>query len=286
MKTLILLASLAVASGQTLSFEVASIKPSPPPDGTGMSVYSRGGPGSKDPGMWTCHNMSLSNLVSNAFQLRAKQLIAPDWMDQQRFEITAKVPDGATKEQFSQMLQNMLIERFGLKFHREKREVQGFELVLAKNGPKFKESEPEPPKDVAADPARAPQPMRPNLGADGFPTMPPGQSGMIMMNNRARSQWMRTSMDSLAVNLAYQAGKPVNDGTGLKGKYDVALYWVPDSMRTTSAPSGGELAPPAEVAGPNLFTALQEQLGLKLDPKKVTIEVLVVDHAEKLPTEN
>jgi uncharacterized protein (TIGR03435 family) len=286
-KLLLLLAATA-AFGQSVNFEVVSIKPAPPPTpGQGMHVGVNGGPGSKDPGRWTCENMNLSNLVSMAFELRAFQLTSPDWTNNERFNITAKLPEGATKEQFREMMRNMLIERFGLKFHREQKEMQGFELVVGKNGAKFKESEPEKPTDPDA---KAPS-FGAKLGKDGFPEMPPGVSGTIMMNGRARQQWVRTSMPDLAASLSYQAGKPVSDGTGLKSKYDVALFWVNGNGAPPPPPPPGSagaeiISTGADAPGPTLFTALQEQLGLRLEAKKVTIEMLVVDHVEKSPTEN
>jgi uncharacterized protein (TIGR03435 family) len=291
-KLLLVLAATA-AYGQSVNFDVVSIKPAPPPVvGQGMRVGVTGGPGTKDPGRWTCDNLNLSNLVSMAFELRAFQLNSPDWTNNARFNINAKLPEGATKEQFRQMMQNMLIERFALKFHREQKEMQGYELLVGKNGPKFKESEPEKPKDPNAEAPPAPGFVgRPALGKDGFPEMPPGVPGTIMMNNRARQQWVRVDMQSLAASLSYQAGKPVNDATGLKGKYDVALFWATSNgPPPPPPPSGGGsvdiITPASDVSGPTLFTALQEQLGLRLEAKKVTIEILVVDHVEKLPTEN
>jgi len=291
-KLLLVLAATAVY-GQSLNFEVVSIKPAPPPaPGQGMRVSANGGPGSKNPGRWTCENMSLSNLVSNAFELRPFPLNAPDWTNTERFNINAKVPEGATKEQFRQMMQNMLIERFGLKFHRESKEMQGFELVVGKNGPKFKESEPEKPKDPNAEAPPGPGfPQRPAIGKDGFPEMPPGVQGTIMMNGRARQQWVRAGMDNLATNLSYQAGKPVSDGTGLKGKYDFALFWVtsngpPPPPPPAGAAGGDILTPASDVSGPTLFTAIQEQLGLRLEAKKVTIEIFAIDHIEKTASEN
>jgi uncharacterized protein (TIGR03435 family) len=289
---LLLILAVTAAYGQSLNFEVVSIKPAPPPEpGRGMRVGATGGPGSKNPGRWTCENMSLSNLVSNAFDLRAFQLNSPDWTNNERFNISAKVPEGATKEQFRQMMQNMLSERFGLKYHRDKKEMQGYELVVGKNGPKFKESEPEKPKDPNAEAPPGPSfPARPAIGKDGFPEMPAGMSGTIMMNGRARQQWVRVGMENLAANLSYQAGKPVTDATGLTGKYDLSLYWVTSNGPPPPPPpsgAGGDIITPAsDVSGPTLFTALQEQLGLRLEAKKVTIEILVVDHLAKLPSEN
>jgi uncharacterized protein (TIGR03435 family) len=234
--------------------------------------------------------MSLSNIVSIAFDLRAQQLHAPDWMSDERFDITAKVPEGATRDQFHPMLQSMLVERFGLKFHHEPKEVQGYELVVARGGPKFKGSAPEPPKDAAPADGSRPGPdgfFRAAPGADGYPVLPLGVPGVWIMNNRGRAQWFRIGMASLAANLSTHVDKPVKDATGLDGKYDISLYWVIDPMRMTAPPPlGGDSMPATEVAGPSLLTAVQQQLGLKLEPKKVTIDVVVVDRAEKLPTEN
>ena len=109
-------------SGQ--SFEVASIKPAPPPGSGPMRVGSSGGPGTRDPGRFNCENCSLSNLVTQAYDIRSYQLSAPSWLATERFIILATVPEGATKEQFHVMLQNMLKERFGLTFHREQKEMQ------------------------------------------------------------------------------------------------------------------------------------------------------------------
>ena len=296
---LILLASLPAAYGEGPTFEVASIKPASPLGTTfgGIRIGCSGGPGTKDPGRWTCESMNLPYLFSSAFDLRPWQLQAASPLDSERFNITAKVPEGATKEQFRQMQQNLLIERFGLKFHSEKKEMQGYELVLAKNGPKLKESEPEPPKDPASDPQKPPTPpFKMTMGKDGFPVIPPGVNGMAMMPGRASGQWIRTTMEKVAETLSGQMSKPVTNSTGLEGKYDVSLQWAPDQMGNVSSPFGNVSSPlpgmennaPAasESSGPNLFTALQEQLGLKLQPKKVTIEIFVIDHIEKNPTEN
>src|SRR5882724_6411524 len=127
------------------TFEVATVKPSPPSDGRGMRVGCTGGPGTPDPGLWKCQNLSLSNMVTNAYNLKYYEITAPAWMNEVRFDITAKIPEGTTKEQFLLMRQNLLDERFKLMFHREKKEVPGYELVVAKNGPKLKEAVEEAP---------------------------------------------------------------------------------------------------------------------------------------------
>jgi uncharacterized protein (TIGR03435 family) len=220
--------------------------------------------------------MTLWNIVLIGFDLQPGQLVAPDWTKEPRFNIMARIPKGATREQFFRMLQNMLIERFGLRFHRDQKEVEGYALDVGKSGPKFKESGPEPPKDAATPEEPRPRTgTRPSLGPDGFPEAAPGLSGLWISANRARGQWLSAPIEKLATALAYHLGKPVVDATGLNGKYDLRLYWVPDP---DFAPHPG---------GPALFAALQDQLGLKLEAKKkIPIPVVVVDRAEKLPTDN
>jgi uncharacterized protein (TIGR03435 family) len=125
------------AGAQT--FEVVSVKGAPPYDGRGMRVANSGGPGSKDPTRWTAENMSLSNLVSLAYRLNHYQLNAPSWLDAERYNIEARVPEGAKKEDMAVMVRHLLEERFKVAVHREQKEVAGYNLVVAKNGPKFKE---------------------------------------------------------------------------------------------------------------------------------------------------
>lgn len=264
----ILLAATALA--QSPSFEVVSIKPSPPD--AGSTVSSGGGPGTRSPETWNCRAMTLHNIVWIGFNLRLQQLVAPEWMKEPRFDITAKVPAGATREQFYTMFQNMLVERFGLKFHRAEKEVDGFQLVIAKNGPKLKESTAPPP--APPDPNQPRPVFRPTLGADGFPEFPSGATGISIMRGRGRARLSNVTIQRLVSLLDDTIGKPVVDATGLTGKYELDLHWVAaDPLR----PDAG---------GPNVFAAVQEQLGLKLEPKKTTVPLVIVDHAEKVPTEN
>ena len=231
---LILMTLLPAAYSEGSKFEVASIKPVPPLDltrGPSQAIGCTGGPGTKDPGRWICENLSLANLVTTAFDLKGYQ--NESWYSRlynEWFSIRAKVPEGATKEQLRQMQQNLLIERFGLKYHFEKKETQGYELVIGKNGPKLKESEPEPSED--SDAQLQPALSRPAIGKDGFPTMPQGMKGAIVMPGRARGQWPRTTLGEFAslLDASFMAGKPVIDATALEGKYNLSLDWAPEPM--------------------------------------------------------
>jgi uncharacterized protein (TIGR03435 family) len=251
-------------------FEVASIKPAPPPTGRGMHVSFRGGPGTQDPSVFICENCAVSLLILRAFDIQRYQLSGPDFMESARFDVSARIPPGAAKEQFRLMLQSLLAERFKMTFHRAKKEMQVFNLVVAKNGPKFKDYVEAPPPDD--DERRQNGPLKKD--ANGFPVIPAGKGfSMAITNNRAALRSGGGTMEELAVNLSNQVGQPVIDATGLKAKYEIAMSWVP-----------GE--PPPDDPGPTIFQALQDQLGLKLESRKGQIDILVVDHLEKTPTDN
>jgi uncharacterized protein (TIGR03435 family) len=247
-------------------FEVASVKPAPPSIGLGgMS----GGPGTSDPALFTCNNCILRSLVVWFFHLASYEFSPPDWMDAARFDVTAKVPPGTSKEDFQLMQQNFLIERFNLKFHREQKETQIYELVVAQNGPKFEEAKPRE--------SRAPlDTSRPKPDADGFPILPPGTPAVMRtLNWRTTGRFAGWTMERFVQRLSTQFDPPVlvRDATGLTGNYDFTMRWVDERA-------------PGEFGGPNIFEALEKQLGLKLERRKGMINLFVIDHIEKTPTEN
>lgn len=257
-----------------VEFEVASVKASPPPEpGVAIRVGCRGGPGTNDPVLYTCQNISLSNLVTLAYNIAFYQLSAPDWAVTTRFDLRASVPQGTTKEQLALMIQNLLADRFKLAVHRESREIQRYELTVAKNGRKFKEAAP-PSPPPSNDSQPAPGPPKPDK--DGYPAIGP-RGGMAIMRNRARLYQPETTMAALASQLSGQFGAPVADLTGLTGKYEIGLYWIaaPPGVLVDSTPDG-----------PDLRQALQEQLGLRVESKKGPVEFLVVDHVDRTPGEN
>src|ERR1017187_586637 len=158
-----LLLVIGVGLGQT-QFDVASVKPAAPIAGNTIRVMMRGGPGSSDPGQITYTNVSLKNVLMNAYGVKDFQISGPGWLDSERYDIVAKVPRGATKEQSKVMMQNLLAERFKLALHREKKDLPMYALVVGKNGPKLTES--------VEDPAVAAAMREPTVGKDGFPVMP------------------------------------------------------------------------------------------------------------------
>jgi uncharacterized protein (TIGR03435 family) len=269
----------------------------------------QGGPGNKDPELYRCTNCNIPMLIVQAYDIKHYQLTSPSWMDTVRFDISARVPAGATKEQFRLMLRNLLAERFKLAIHRDQKEMQTYDLVVAKGGLKIKESVEEPPqepgKDGAADDLLPPLGGRggrgPNLDKDGYPVIPKGCNGCIMVvgGGKARMHLEKETMQGFGDMLSNQLGKPVTDATGLKGKYDFDVSFDMEKMGMGRGdlppPPGGGAAPSAGGNSPlatdsdmgvPLAGAIQSQLGLKLESKKGQVEMIVVDHAEKVPTEN
>jgi len=297
-KTLLTSGALLLMSGcifgqENLTFEVASIKPSAPPDASGRVRIGppRGGPGTSDPGQITWSNAPLISVVEAAYDKQLYQVTAPDWMVMARFDFNVKVPPGATKEQVAIMWRNLLKERFGMVAHHESKEFSVWELTVAKGGPKLKATE----LPASAEPfTGAGGPVK--LDANGFPQFE--GTGMVSMTNMnqgnlashltARAQTMRDFVSRLSQMMA----TPVTDKTGLTGRYDFNLEYVPDPSTLPPPPPGPPGAvpppPPAEATAPggNLESAVEKQLGLKLSKGKGMLDVIVVDHAEKTPTQN
>jgi bla regulator protein BlaR1 len=262
-----------------VAFEVVSIKPADP---AGRAVRADGGPGTKDPELFTCENYSLKALVSMAYAIPYYRVVAAYWAEEIHFTISARVSAGATKEQFLLMLQNMLRERFKMTVHRETKEMKMYDLVVAKDGPRLKPAAEEVP--AAAEPVKSePDVSRLDskkefLGKDGYPVLGEGWS-MAMGYGRARILYPRQTLEWFTEFISSQVNSPVKDTTGLTGKYDFAMYWSTEEGSTTRAGIASE-------PRPTLFDAVQSQLGLKLEQKKGPVEIVVVDYSERVPTGN
>ena len=288
----------AMALAQTPAsptFEVASIKPAAPQEMGRIMMGTRGGPGTPDPGQYTATNLPLSRLIMQAYNVRSFQVTGPSWIDSQHFDVVAKVPQGTTQEQFRLMLQNLLAERFKLAVHKESKEVPIYALLVGKGGIKMKESAPLDPNAPDVPKTLAP----PTMGRDGMPKMAAGGRGNIMMMgpNGFRMQGGHSTMAQLSDILSNQLGRPVVDMTGLTAQYDYTLDFSPEGLQMMKGMpampppgAGGERGGPTSdggrESGPTLFTAVQEQLGLKLEPRKGPVDLIVVDSAEKTPIEN
>ena len=267
------------------SFEVASVKPAEPPaagQGGAFRVMMRGGPGTPDPGQLTYSNVSLKNVIQNAYDVKGYQITGPKWLDSERFDITAKIPKGTTKDEFKLMLQNLLAERFKLALHRETKNLPIFGLVVAKGGPKLKESVDDTPAPAAAATPGGPSPNAPSafapppppasdggsgprmalgdpsaikdkvsVGSDGQIKMPGGmpKGAMMMMMSAGRMHLVGNGqpVSRLVETLSSQLGRPVVDETGLTGKYDFDLDFSPEEMMV--GPMGMMPPPPPDHSG-------------------------------------
>ncbi|MEO8028988.1 MAG: TIGR03435 family protein [Bryobacteraceae bacterium] len=294
-KTILLAGALVfTAHGQTsgkAEFEAASIRTNPPQAGFHFASDAvSGGPGTPDPGMFRCSKCTLATLIAKAFQLQPYQFPGRTSLADTTYEVQAAIPAGASKEDFSAMLQNLLKDRFGLVWHFQEKKMKGYRLVIAKGGSKLKESTDSGPAP-SADPHRAGQGQsHSHSGAMVF-----GSSGVY----RAADQ----SVADLARVLSDQTGVPVDDETGLTGKYEIALRWSgATSSRADNHSDGGSTggyghgghdggggAPSgaSDPSGPTLFDALQQQLGLKLVPAEQAVaRLFVVDRLAQRPTAN
>jgi uncharacterized protein (TIGR03435 family) len=269
----LIVAQAAVAQ----TFEVASVKQAPPPSGGRQMVGMTGGPGSSDPARVRFSNVTLRNLVENAYGVAYYQVSGPEWTEELRYELIATPAKDTTKEQFHIMLQNLLAERFHLSIHREPKTMLLYSLTIAKGGPKLRKPVPDEP--VPAD-TQAQSPAKITRDKDGYPELPRGTRMAIVSRptgDLARLQGRNETMPSLVQMLSGQLGAPVQDDTGLIDKYDFTLSWLAQPPGTL---------PNNDANGPSIFSAVQEQLGLKLTARKGPVEIIVIDRADKLPVEN
>lgn len=231
-------------------FDIATVKRSPETGTDRINIDL----GNIRNGKLTLTNASLSDCLKFAYGLVSdSQLAGPDWIRSKfiRFDVVAQVPRDTPREQALLMLQTLLTDRLKLVLHHEQKEQSFLALVPGKNGPKLQEAK-----------------------ADAPPTGKPQILGRITSN--------QMSMGTLAMLLSRFQRQTILDLTGLKGFFEVKLEWTPDNNRPL--PPGGDAADVP--SGPSLFTAVGEQLGLKLESRKGPVDVLVVDRAEQVPAEN
>jgi len=241
----------AMAANADPTFDVATIKPSRP-EAPGQFITVRGR-------TFSAGNQTVRSMMTFAYGLHPAQVIGgPDWIGNDRFDITAE-PDGTgmpNDKQLRSMLGKLLVDRYKLTFHREKKELPVYALTVLKSGNKLTKNDTNP---------------------NGLPGLFFRGLGIFPVQNA-------TMGDFSGVMQAVVLDRPVVDQTALQGRFDFTLTWTPDE--TQFGGRGGQ-APPADpaTAPPGLFTAIQEQLGLKLESTKLPVDVFVIDRLEK-PTEN
>ncbi len=248
-KHVALLRQAVSASSRTAGakeFEVASIRVSPP----GVPLENSGG--SYSPGRFHAKNLSLKELIQVAYQLDGFQLSGgPSWMNTDRYIVEAKAEGNVDRDQINQMLQALLVKRFNLKLHRDFKESSIYELALADGGLRLGE-----PQQAGIEDRRVSGPMR------------------------HHPEFLNVSVPELASILGTLLRTSVVDKTGINGRFNFKLSYTPDGKR-----NGEPDEDSTSVDGDSLFTAIQNQLGLKLQSVKGKVEVLVVESADK-PTEN
>jgi uncharacterized protein (TIGR03435 family) len=261
----------------TLKFEVASVRLAPPPDGTTPARHLSGipGPNNNDPGRFSAR-VNLLSLLLTAYDIPIYRLSDENDLGLMRLDIEATMPADTTREKFNVMLQNLLADRLGLKVHWVSKPVETYSLVVAKGGPKLKPAEPDSPQE-SSDASKVVRlngfPIPPAGNGSWFAQTPDGKIGM-----RGHNQTIQELIGEFAPRTL---NGPLTDATGLTGKYDYTLFW---SMSANSAALNPMSA--AEPDGPNIFDAVQDQLGLKIEKTRGQVQVLVVDRVEKKPTEN
>jgi uncharacterized protein (TIGR03435 family) len=231
--------------------------------------------------------VTITDLIVEAHKVKPYQISGPDWLSMERFDIQAKLPDGAAEDAVPQMLRTLLADRFGMRTHTESRTLSAYALIVGKNGPKLQPStlppDPEPAKGLSTLTPSASGTVTSSGGPAGPTRMTMGPNGVQMVMLKAR-------ISGLADLLTSILGRPVVDRTGLTGYYQIALDIPQQDVQNVARALGmggpaASIGVPSDPGGSSLFQAV-EQFGLRLDSRKEQIETLVIDHIEKLPGAN
>ena len=256
-------------------YDVASIKPNKTGDNRVRFMMTPDG--------ISLQGAPMRMLLPQAFGVEEDRILGePDWVKSSRFDIEAKVePENAPKlkdlkaDQRNAMMLQLLVDRFNLKYHHEQREMPMYTMAVAKSGLKMKPTKPD---------QDAPEPEAPPRGDGPQPKM----GRHMLMMNPGHLESTGTSTEQLAHLLSRQLGRTVVDKTGLTGEYDFTLDYTPDNMPVPAhgdTEGGPKPQMPVDTGGPSIFTAVEEQLGLKLEATKGMVDVIVIDHIDT-PTEN
>jgi uncharacterized protein (TIGR03435 family) len=278
--SLFALSSLAAFSQTAPAFEVATVKPAAPQE-MGRVMVRMG----NDPGRINYVNVSLRDVLARAYSVKQFQIAGPAWLDTERYDINAKIPEGVAQDQVPAMLQTLLTERFKMTVHKENKEAPIYALIVAKGGPKLKKAE-------ETDDPKGPVMKTPDGAAVNVP-----RGGMAIMNNgrNAEIRAMGTTLARFADMLSRFCDRPVFDETKIEGNYDFVISVAAEElarakgglMRMGPPPGGGDGGGHTDEAssGDTIFTAVQN-FGLKLEPKKAPLDRIVIESADKVPTEN
>jgi len=317
-----------------LTFDVATVRVSAPLDMAKLQADARAGKmpnwGAHLDGLRAEYNyQTLQQLIMFAYKVKPYQIIGPDWLKTEHYDIVARLPEGSTKDDQPEMLKTLLKERLGLQAHMETKDLAVNALVVGKDGPKLKDSPENPPIDESAE--LKPGEMKQDLAdgpaiisgnpAGGQATVNMGERGVFLEKINMQTQVIDIDGKGVAmpglvnmVNQIMQIGGPgaklIVDQTGLKGHYEVSLQLSLADLVAAARRNGvdmggpppppppgggagggsmgggaGEASDPGGGAGSSVNSSL-DKLGLKLTSAKAPVQQLIVDHAEKTPTEN
>jgi uncharacterized protein (TIGR03435 family) len=275
------LTTIEVSADQA-RFEVASIKVVAPTPGR---PQGRVGCFFVNPSRYTCTNASVSLMAIYAYAVKPYQIRPPVVEDTSRYNVEATVPTGTSPDQVKLMLQNLLADRFKLVFRRVTTEVPGYVLVVTKGGLKLKAA-----TELTSD--APPIPPKATQDADGFTYFPP-RDGFAVSRANGLTRWVgnNVSIDSatgpnLCGILNSITGQPVVDGTGLRGRYDLTLTFNADPDQVSTALETNDDRAVTSSIGLPILSAVEGQLGLKLDSRKIAVDTFVIEHFERTPVEN
>jgi uncharacterized protein (TIGR03435 family) len=258
-------------------FEVASVKASAPITDAGFSVGVH-----IDGAMVRCTYLSLLNYLNMAYDVKDYQIIGPDWLATEHFDIVGKRPEGVSGEPALRgMVASLLQDRFKLVMHRETRDLPAYELVVGKGGLKIKEL---PPDQDSADAGKVDVNVT-GGGRGGTVVDLGGGSSITYGLNKLEAK--KVTIPSIMDSLSKFLDRPVVDKTGLTGRYDFTLEYSTDELRTLVRGTGGDASRIPDIGDPSLsiFTSV-ESLGLKLEAHKAPVPVIVIDSVQKTPTAN
>ena len=257
-------------------FEVASVKPAAPTGPGNLSVGVH-----IDGAMVRCSYLSLLNYLNMAYDVKDFQIIGPDWLASERFDIVAKRPDGVEGEKALRgMMASLLQDRFKMTLHRETRDLPAYALVVGKGGLKIKEV----PPDTDADMSKVD--VNVTGGGQGGTTVNLG-GGSSLSYQMTTMTAKKVTFASITDSLSKFLDRPVVDMTGLNGRYDFKLEYSAAELRNLVKASGADASMIPDFGDPtiSIFTSV-ETLGLKLEARKSPVEVIVIDSVQKTPTAN
>lgn len=267
----------AASTDAALTFTVASVRPAqlPAAGGGRQGVFQP----LNEPGRLRFPAATLKTLLMFAYDAKDFQIVGPGWIGDERFAVEATMPADTTQDQTRTMLRNLVADRFRAEVHRETRAFPAYSLLIAKNGPGIPNTPPLRPKQLGESP----------FATDGFPIVPPEFTGVMTfrINGQMKITAQQATMRELATELERLLGVPVSDDTGLTGKFDFILKFSPEGLNGPGGrPVPATTGPDVQEPRTDIFSALQSDIGIRLESKRGPVEMVVIDHAEKVPTGN